>query len=290
MTDAAAPAPPSATSPALDQIAPALVAALGQLTELKRGRTAKVEMKGGGSYSYKYADLSDAMTEVRPVLAQHGLVVSQSIGADGPRLVVRTILLHTSGQMLVSDGLPMTATGTPQAIGSAITYARRYSLLAALGIATEDDEGQRAAAGVGQRPRSTTTGGTTRSRGSTSGRNATDGPTRAQTAKAMAEFGEAGVVDRGARLAMTSAIIGRDVASWNDVSRDEATRVIDLLVERRTAGDQAIAAAADPDTAPDPDDDRAVDPEGSTPGEAQLDLGADDDADAAWIEQARGGD
>lgn len=215
----------------LDQIAPAFVAALAQLEEIKRGRTAKVQTKDQGSYSYTYADLADTLKAVRPILATHGLAVYQSVGGDASNVTVRTVIIHTSGQTITSDPITLTSGRTPQATGSAVTYARRYSLLATLGMATEDDEGRAAAAEVPQRRQSS--GGVARR---TIGRTG-ERPTEVQTKKAMAEFAEAGLTDRAARLTETSRILGRTVESWSDVTRAEATRVIDQLVAARESDD-----------------------------------------------------
>lgn len=124
----------------------ALVAAMADMSGIGRDKTAKVEMKGGGSYSYKYTDLATVFDHVRPILAKHGLGIVQDVqGLQGGMIGVSTILVHgASGERMIFGPLPMPSGGTPQALGSAITYARRYALLAALGIATEDDDGQTA--------------------------------------------------------------------------------------------------------------------------------------------------
>jgi len=124
----------------------AIVAAMADMSGIGRDKTAKVEMKGGGTYSYKYTDLATVFDHVRPILAKHGLGVVQDVQAlQGGMIGVTTILVHDqSEERMIFGPLPMHPGGTPQALGSAITYARRYALLAALGIATEDDDGQTA--------------------------------------------------------------------------------------------------------------------------------------------------
>lgn len=124
------------SSDEIDLIAPAFVAALGQLEDVPRGRLADA-----GKYQYRFADLADVLATSRPTLAAHGLAVFQVPVTDHDSVVVRTTLLHTSGQWLRFDPLRLPAGGTAQNVGSAITYARRYSLLASLGLATEDDDG-----------------------------------------------------------------------------------------------------------------------------------------------------
>lgn len=126
----------------------ALVAALSELEDVPKRRTARVPMKGGGSYTYEYADLADVLAEVKPILSKHGLAVLQeavTTSLDG-LIGVTTHILHSSGEEKVFGPLLLHPGATPQTAGSAITYCRRYALMAALGIASEDDDGQAAAA------------------------------------------------------------------------------------------------------------------------------------------------
>lgn len=99
----------------------------------------------------KYANLEDTLQEyVRPVLAKHGMSVFQSLATDGGRVGVCTILLHESGEFIESDyvycevKIPVSSAGKEiltqgQATGVNITYLRRYSLNAALGINGDKD-------------------------------------------------------------------------------------------------------------------------------------------------------
>lgn len=94
-------------------------------------------------FKSKYADLESVREACRP-MARHGLSYVQPVTAEGPRVTVTTILMHKSGQW-ISSSLSIAATqNTPQAVGSAITYGRRYGLSAMVGIAPEDDDGQAA--------------------------------------------------------------------------------------------------------------------------------------------------
>jgi hypothetical protein len=128
----------------MSEIHAALVAALNELPRIAKGNTAKVPMKSGGTYSYTYADLGDVIDSVRPVLHKHGLAVMQDVTGEGRTVFVQTLILHTSGDVLRFGPISLPAGDTPQTMGSAVTYCRRYALLAALGIATEDDDGQAA--------------------------------------------------------------------------------------------------------------------------------------------------
>ncbi len=88
----------------------------------------------------KYATLQDTLNIVRPLLSKHGLAVLQGAGGEDGRVFVTTRITHSSGQWLEFDPLSIPFEGNPQAAGSAITYLRRYSLWAALGIAGEEDD------------------------------------------------------------------------------------------------------------------------------------------------------
>ena len=97
-----------------------------------------------GQQRTKYADLASCWDACRAPLAKHGLAVVQLASADGARVTVQTTLGHKSGQW-ISGELSMTSSDpSPRGIGSAITYARRYSLCALVGIAPEDDDGEAA--------------------------------------------------------------------------------------------------------------------------------------------------
>jgi hypothetical protein len=134
------------SSPEIGNIAPAVVKALGELSDVPKGREAKIPTKTGASYGYRYADLADALSMVRPILAKHGLVVMQNASNPDPDSVaIMTMLLHTSGEWMMFSPLVLPNGRTAQETGSAITYGRRYSLLAVLGLAAEDDDGASAA-------------------------------------------------------------------------------------------------------------------------------------------------
>jgi ERF superfamily len=130
-------------------IAPAWVAALGELEDITRSRRADVTSeRTGTSYSYRYAELADATSTARAVLASHDLAVFQVPTIEDGEIAVRTTVMHTSGAHLVFEPFRLPAGSSAQQAGSAATYARRYALMAQLGLATEDDDG----AGAATRP------------------------------------------------------------------------------------------------------------------------------------------
>lgn len=136
---------PWATSAESDELVAAWVAALGELEDVTRGRTANA-----GTYTYRYADLGDVLTTARGVLAKHDLAVSQVAVIEGREVAVTTTVFHRSGQWLVVEPLRLPAGQTAQQTGSAITYARRYAVMAALGLATDDDDGAAASTTQGE--------------------------------------------------------------------------------------------------------------------------------------------
>lgn len=91
-----------------------------------------------GSFRYKYASLPEILSKVRPILTKHGLAVLQLVGPGG---AVETMLTHTSGQWIASDPVQLPSKdNSPQGYGSAISYAKRYSLAAILALAGEEDD------------------------------------------------------------------------------------------------------------------------------------------------------
>lgn len=127
------------TSDTLGKLAVAFVAARVAFPVVTRGRTATIPTNSGSRYTYNYADLSDVLDAVTPVLAEHGLALLQPLGTNGNGAAVVTLLLHTSGEWIEST-FPLQSFAKPQEQGSAITYARRYAAVALLGIATEEDD------------------------------------------------------------------------------------------------------------------------------------------------------
>ncbi len=98
-------------------------------------------------FKSKYADLAAVWEVAREPLYKNGLAVIQHPSAEGNIVHLDTVLAHSSGQWM-SSRLTMTAKdASPQAIGSCITYLRRYGLSAVVGIASEvDDDGNAASA------------------------------------------------------------------------------------------------------------------------------------------------
>jgi len=121
------------TSEQIDELAGALAKAQGMMENAVMNRT-------NPHFKSRYADLAAIINAARKALSANGLAFVQTI-SDG---VLHTRLLHTSGQWIASEH-PLPMSGKPQEIGSALTYARRYSLSALLGIAADEDDDANAA-------------------------------------------------------------------------------------------------------------------------------------------------
>ncbi len=104
----------------------------------------------------KYATLQSALEACLPALNRNGIAVVQPIGQDDSGPYVKTILVHASGETMDFCRCPLIVNKNDmQGFGSAVTYARRYGLMAMAGIAPEDDDGNAAvaAAPIRQEPR-----------------------------------------------------------------------------------------------------------------------------------------
>lgn len=95
-------------------------------------------------FKSKYADLAAIFDAVRKPLASQGLIVTQTTELREGGFVLVTTLAHSSGQFIKSE-YPLPVAGKPQEVGSALTYARRYSLSAITGIAADEDDDANAA-------------------------------------------------------------------------------------------------------------------------------------------------
>ena len=96
-------------------------------------------------FKSKYAGLDACVEAVIDALHKHGIALLQRTHLCESGVTVETILIHSSGETLSGGLLHVPASkNDPQGYGSALTYARRYSLMATCGIAAEDDDGNAA--------------------------------------------------------------------------------------------------------------------------------------------------
>lgn len=93
----------------------------------------------------RYADLAACVEAVIDGLNSNGIMLMQQTHECADGVIVETMFIHESGETLSAGKLHVPAAKQdPQGYGSALTYARRYSLMAACGIAPEDDDGNAA--------------------------------------------------------------------------------------------------------------------------------------------------
>jgi hypothetical protein len=95
----------------------------------------------------KYADLASVWDACRKPLTDNGLSVVQLTDGGPETVTILTRLLHISGEWLEGSLTLKPVKQDPQGIGSVVTYGRRYSLMAMVGISPEDDDGNEASAG-----------------------------------------------------------------------------------------------------------------------------------------------
>jgi ERF superfamily len=123
-------------SDTLAKLAASLAKAQAEMSAITKSKTVQT-----GKYSYTYADLASVLDAALPALNKNGVALVQGVGADGGTIIVSTRLIDSSGEWIGSS-LPMTPTNSdPQSQGSAVTYARRYAVMALCGLAPEDDDG-----------------------------------------------------------------------------------------------------------------------------------------------------
>lgn len=120
------------TSEAINELAAALAKAQGEIQNPAKNHT-------NPHYRTRYADLTDGLDVIRPTLSRHGLAFVQATEVDGDMLMLRTRLLHTSGQF-IDAVYPVCRVGKHQEMGSALTYAKRYCLFSLVGVAGDDDD------------------------------------------------------------------------------------------------------------------------------------------------------
>jgi len=227
-------------------LAEALAAIQADLPEIRKAGTAKVPTKTGGSYSYTYADLAAVTRVILPRLGKVGLSwTTRPTLVDG-RFVLAYKLLHTSGE--AEEGMyPLPDRGSPQEIGSAITYARRYALCSVTGVAPDDDDDGAAATSAhardqqqmardhrpAYRRRSDEHPGDRPYEGvpddfpdatlpARPAKNPGNDPARRQMYVLLAQ---AELTEREAKLAYVVDVIGREVESSNDLTDDEVRLV-----------------------------------------------------------------
>lgn len=177
----------------------------------------------------KYADLQSCIAACREVLPKHALAFSQMIVPSEPGTVcVETLLMHSSGQWLKGRcSLPCTvpinkdgkgSMNAAQAVGSAVTYARRYGLSTIVGLATEDDDGCAAGPSREQRRQEREQHKAVQEQAKA----ANPSPlSEAQRKLMFARLAELGCKKQEEYLAEVSSILGRSIQTSNEITQDD---------------------------------------------------------------------
>jgi hypothetical protein len=125
-------------SESIKELAVALAKAQGALEGAKKDST-------NPHFKSQYADLASCVAALKTAFPQHGLSYVQFVCTGDSGVGVETMLMHSSGEWMRGDPffLPVVKADA-QAFGSALTYARRYSLSAITGLSAADDDGNAA--------------------------------------------------------------------------------------------------------------------------------------------------
>jgi hypothetical protein len=133
------------SSETIGAIATALAKAQIELQNPEKSLTATIQspFPREANRTFRYASLSSGLDLIRKSLGRHEIATVQTTSIDDAAGLIRltTVLAHTSGEWISSDWpvCPVSETATPQRMGAALTYARRYTLFTLVGIAGEDD-------------------------------------------------------------------------------------------------------------------------------------------------------
>lgn len=196
------------TSESIAAISPAFIAFQAEVPAVPKATKGQV-----GSAVRFYSDLATVIETAQPVLAAHGLGYMQSPSSGNGEVNVTTRILHISGEWF-EDTLGMPAErANAQAVGSAISYAKRYALVAMLGLASEDNDGATANPKPAQQTRTAPKGKAT----------------EAQITRLVIAFNEFGVKQRDERLRYLSKVADREITSSKDLTTAEAARAIDAI-------------------------------------------------------------
>ena len=135
------------TTDNIGEIAAALAAAQAQMGAALKDST-------NPHFKNRYADLASVVEATRPHLAVHGIAIVQMAETlkETGEVAVTTALIHKSGQIIAGRLSATCKDLSPQPVGSAITYLRRYGLMAIAGIAPDDDDGEAAMGRQYQQP------------------------------------------------------------------------------------------------------------------------------------------
>lgn len=171
------------------------------------------ETANAGSRTYKYLNLATLLKNIKPIFEKHGLAFSQKVtytpNTDGRQILgtVETIIFDENERQTVCE-YPFFVTGDPQQVGSAITYARRYSLTTVLGIFPDkDDDGSYA-----------------RHQYETA-----DRPIGADQYATLVKAMDAHAIPNEARGEFISGTLNRPVKGWRGITQSDMTKLMNTI-------------------------------------------------------------
>ena len=218
-------------SESITNLVGALTAFQGKMTAVKKDAT-------NPFYHSRYATLDTIWETIRRPLAENGLSVAQTMNLVNDKSVLETTLYHTSGEWISGTQLVNPVKDDPQSLGSAISYARRYSLSALLGVVSdEDDDGN-----VATKPQSKVeTKAPEKSPIAETLPKSEPGISVAQTKKIYALVREKGIT-----LDQAKAYLKRifQKSSTKELTVSEASRLIEDIEAGKIGGEPALIKAA----------------------------------------------
>lgn len=171
------------------------------------------ETAQAGNRTYKYLNLATLLKNIKPIFEKHGIAFSQKVTFDGTgdgRQIlgtVETIIFDENEQQTVCS-YPFFVTGDPQQVGSAITYARRYSLTTVLGIFPDKDDD----------------GGYAKQKFDTA-----DKPIGADQYATLVKAMDTHAIPSEARGEFISGTLNRPVKGWRGITQADLTKLMDAI-------------------------------------------------------------
>ena len=213
-------------SESITELAKALPNFQGKMTAVKKDAT-------NPFYKSKYATLDTIWETIRKPLSENGLSIAQTMNFVNDKSILETTLYHTSGEWISGTQLVNPVKDDPQSLGSAISYARRYSLSAILGIVTDEDDDANIAtkpeAKAEPKPKSETTAQT---KGDI---------TPAQIKKIYASVKEKGITADQAKTYLKEVF---NKISTKELTISEASRLIEDIEVGKLGGKSALVKEA----------------------------------------------
>jgi hypothetical protein len=190
---------------------------------LPKDKTARVQTKAGGEYTYSYSALDTIVEAIRELLGEHGLVwTSKPAGThEAPTLSYKLVCVTDGSSEAGEMPLYVGQDPTPQAMGSAITYARRYALVSVLNLVADDDDDGQAAQGHATQHRGTYKYNPQRDSG--------EAASPAQLKRVRGDMKKVGVKTADEFAFIAGAALQVDVPTADRLTKAQASYLIDWL-------------------------------------------------------------